>query len=74
MVAVWFNQPWLARQLGEGTPLLLHGKLRNRNQFWVTEHELIGAGERPASTRSGWSRCIRPAPGDHPRAGFRTLT
>jgi ATP-dependent DNA helicase RecG len=43
MVAVWFNQPWLARQLGEGTQLLLHGKLRNRNQFWVTEHEVIGA-------------------------------
>ena len=43
MVAVWFNQPWLARQLGEGTALLLHGKLRHRNQFWVTEHELIGA-------------------------------
>jgi ATP-dependent DNA helicase RecG len=44
MVAVWFNQPWLARQLSEGTALLLHGKLRNRNQFWVTEHEVIGAG------------------------------
>jgi ATP-dependent DNA helicase RecG len=44
MVAVWFNQPWLARQLGEGTQLLLHGKLRQRNQFWVTEHEVIGAG------------------------------
>ena len=25
MVAVWFNQPWLARQLSEGTALLLHG-------------------------------------------------
>jgi ATP-dependent DNA helicase RecG len=44
MVAVWFNQPWLARQLTEGTALLLHGKLRRRNQFWVTEHEVIGAG------------------------------
>ena len=43
MVAVWFNQPWLARQLGEGTQLLLHGKLRRGNQFWVTEHEVIGA-------------------------------
>jgi len=45
MVAVWFNQPWLARQLSEGTALLLHGKLRRRNQFWVTEHEVIGAGD-----------------------------
>jgi ATP-dependent DNA helicase RecG len=42
MVAVWFNQPWLARQLGEGTQLLLHGKLRRGNQFWVTEHEVVG--------------------------------
>ena len=42
MVAVWFNQPWLARRLGEGTALLLHGKLRRGNQFWVTEHEVIG--------------------------------
>ncbi len=45
MVAVWFNQPWVARQLSEGTALLLHGKLRRGNQFWVTEHELIGGGD-----------------------------
>ena len=44
MVAVWFNQPWLARQLGPGTQLLLHGKLHRRNQFRVTEHELVGGG------------------------------
>ena len=50
MVAVWFNQPWLARQLGEGTALLLHGKLRRRNQFWVTEHEVIGGGEAGVHT------------------------
>ena len=51
LVAVWFNQPWLARQLGEGAMVLLHGKLRQRNQFWVTEHELIGNGEAPVHTR-----------------------
>jgi ATP-dependent DNA helicase RecG len=50
MVAVWFNQPWLARQLGEGTPLLLHGKLRRRNQFWVSEHELLGGAEAGVHT------------------------
>ncbi len=50
MVAVWFNQPWLARQLGEGTALLLHGKLRQRNQFWVTEHELIDGGQAGVHT------------------------
>ena len=39
LVAVWFNQPWIARQLGEGAAVLLHGKLRRRGEFWVTEHE-----------------------------------
>ncbi|HMJ96830.1 MAG TPA: ATP-dependent DNA helicase RecG [Thermoleophilaceae bacterium] len=50
LVAVWFNRPWVARELKEGTMLLLHGKLRQRNQFWVTEHELIGNGEAPVHT------------------------
>jgi ATP-dependent DNA helicase RecG len=50
LLAVWFNQPWVARQLGEGALVLLHGKLRQRNQFWVTEHELIGNGEAPVHT------------------------
>jgi ATP-dependent DNA helicase RecG len=44
MVAVWFNQPWIARQLGEGARVVLHGKLRRRGEFWVTEHEPFGDG------------------------------
>src|SRR5688500_1308350 len=50
LVAVWFNQPWIARELSEGTMLLLHGKLRQRNQFWVTEHERLGNGSAPLHT------------------------
>ena len=50
LVAVWFNQPWIARQLGEGAQVLLHGKLRRRNEFWVTEHELLGDGGAPVHT------------------------
>ena len=51
LVAVWFNQPWIARQLGEGSQVLLHGKLRRRNEFWVTEHELFGGdGDAPVHT------------------------
>ncbi len=50
MLAVWWNQPWLARQLGEGTALLLHGKRRKRNEFWVAEHELVGQGAAPVHT------------------------
>jgi ATP-dependent DNA helicase RecG len=44
MVAVWFNQPWIARQLGDGSQVLLHGKLRRRGEFWVTEHEPFDGG------------------------------
>jgi ATP-dependent DNA helicase RecG len=50
MLAVWWNQPWLARQLGTGTQLLLHGKKRKRNEFWVAEHELVGQGAAPVHT------------------------
>jgi ATP-dependent DNA helicase RecG len=50
LVAVWFNQPWIARELTEGTHVLLHGKLRQRNQFWVKTHELLGNGNAPVHT------------------------
>jgi ATP-dependent DNA helicase RecG len=50
LVAVWFNRPWIARELGEGTHVLLHGKLRQRNQFWVKAHELLGNGNAPIHT------------------------
>jgi ATP-dependent DNA helicase RecG len=51
LVAVWFNQPWIARQLGEGSQVLLHGKLRRRGEFWVTEHEQFGGnGDAPVHT------------------------
>ena len=49
-VAVWFNQPWVATQMGEGSQVLLHGKMRNRNQFWVSAHELVGQGAAPVHT------------------------
>ena len=45
--AVWFNQPWLAERLREGTRLLLYGKL-DRSGFRVEAHEFAddrdGAG------------------------------
>ena len=40
MVAVWFNQPWLATKLTPGTRVLLHGEIRRRNQFTVAEYEV----------------------------------
>jgi ATP-dependent DNA helicase RecG len=50
MLAVWFNQPWVARRLGEGTGVLLYGKRQDRNQFWVEEFEpLNGAAPAPGT-------------------------
>jgi ATP-dependent DNA helicase RecG len=43
MVAVWFNRPWVADQVRPGTRLLLRGRMKKRNQFWVNEHEAVDA-------------------------------
>ena len=48
MVAVWFNQPWIARDLPPGAEVLLYGQARDRNQFWVKEYEVLGSGGVPA--------------------------
>ncbi len=50
LMAVWFNQPWIARQLGEGSQVLLHGRLRRRGEFWVSEHEPLGGADAPVHT------------------------
>src|SRR4051794_26321983 len=44
MVAIWWNQPWLADRLKPGSQLLLHGQRKERNQFAVKEFEEIGNG------------------------------
>lgn len=38
-LAVWFNQPWVARQLAPGATVLLRGALKRRNVFHVREWE-----------------------------------
>jgi ATP-dependent DNA helicase RecG len=50
MVAVWFNQPWVARRLGEGSNVLLYGTRRDRNVFWVEEFELLEGGAAAPGT------------------------
>jgi ATP-dependent DNA helicase RecG len=45
MVAIWWNRPWVATEFGEGSQLLLHGKMRKRNEFHVNDHEVMGAGD-----------------------------
>ena len=42
MLAVWWNQLSIVRQLPEGTQVLLHGKRKQRNEFAVSEYELVG--------------------------------
>jgi ATP-dependent DNA helicase RecG len=41
VAAVWFNQTWVARQLVEGTELLIHGQLSG-DTFRVERHERAG--------------------------------
>jgi ATP-dependent DNA helicase RecG len=43
MVAVWFNRPWVADQVSAGTRLLLRGRMKKRNQFWVSTYEAVDA-------------------------------
>ena len=46
--AVWFNQIWLADTLTPGSRLVLRGKRKDRNQFWVSSHEIapgVSAGD-----------------------------
>jgi ATP-dependent DNA helicase RecG len=50
MLAVWWNQLSIPRKLPAGTPVLLHGKRKRRNEFAVSDYELIGGGEAPVHT------------------------
>jgi ATP-dependent DNA helicase RecG len=50
LLAVWFNQPWIARRLAEGDQVLLHGRLRRRGELWVSEHEPLGGSGAPVHT------------------------
>ena len=58
-------QPALDRRAscGEGTQVLLHGKMRNRNQFWVTEHELRRPGRRAGAHGRPGAGASRPPTG-----------
>jgi ATP-dependent DNA helicase RecG len=49
-LAVWFNQPWVARQLGPGASVLLRGALKRRNEFHVREWEQVDNGDGPVHT------------------------
>jgi ATP-dependent DNA helicase RecG len=42
MTAVWFNQPWLEKQLQPGTSVRLRGRVQRRNEFLVKTFDLGG--------------------------------
>ncbi len=44
LVAVWFNQPWVADKLATGMRLLLHGRMKRGNKFWVDQFEPSDGG------------------------------
>jgi ATP-dependent DNA helicase RecG len=44
LVAVWFNRPWVAEQLVAGSRLLLHGRMKRGNKFWVDQFEVSDGG------------------------------
>src|SRR5918912_1067069 len=46
VTAVWFNQPWLERQLQPGTHARLRGRLQRRGEFLVKSFDV---GERAAT-------------------------
>src|SRR5918997_485369 len=47
-LAIWFGQPWVARQLEAGASVLLHGSLKRRNEFHVREWEHQTCGDDAA--------------------------
>nr|MBA2763983.1 ATP-dependent DNA helicase RecG [Thermoleophilaceae bacterium] len=71
VLAVWFNQPWIARQLAPDTRVRLHGTAKPRNQFWVTEHELVRGGE--AAVHTAGLVPVYPATERLPAARIRVL-
>jgi ATP-dependent DNA helicase RecG len=88
--ATWFNQPWVAQKLSEGTRLLLTGS-RDKRGFRVSEYEVLASeGEGGGVPPAGWvfrqesgealgdrgrgEKEDAAAPGGHPRLPSRRLT
>jgi len=63
--AVWFNQPWLAEQLEEGTRVLVHGKL-DKSGFKVDAHEVVRDADDATSPTGLHTTGIVPV---HPASG-----
>ncbi len=74
--ASWFNQPWLAPKLTEGTRMLLTGSLDKRG-FRVSEYEFVGDGPRVPSQGEGGTagspRAVLDPPPPAPPAGETSL-
>ncbi|MFL5821630.1 MAG: ATP-dependent DNA helicase RecG [Solirubrobacteraceae bacterium] len=40
--ALWWNQPWVADRLPEGSRVILHGRCKKRHELSVADYELAG--------------------------------
>ena len=67
--ATWFNQPWLAPKLTEGTGLLLTGSLDKRG-FRVSEYEFLSSagGAGGGGVEADGARSAPPPPATGPAA------
>jgi ATP-dependent DNA helicase RecG len=74
--ATWFNQPWLAQKLIEGTQLLLTGSMDKRG-FRVSEYEFMASGPRVLSQGEGGTagspRAVLDPPPPTPPPGEASL-
>ncbi len=50
-LAIWFNQPWVARQLAPGANVLLRGAVKQRNEFHVREWEPFEGADAAVHTQ-----------------------
>jgi ATP-dependent DNA helicase RecG len=79
--ATWFNQPWVAGKLAEGTRLLITGRVSKRGLV-VNEYEIVegpdggkgeGEGARGPSPGKGDADARSPSPGEGGAAGEGVL-
>src|SRR5215210_3622103 len=59
--ALWWNQPWVAERLPEGTMVILHGRCRRRHELYVSDYELADGASAAADHHSTGLVPVYPA-------------
>lgn len=71
--AVWFNQPWMEKQLTAGSAMVLEGRLEKKG-FVVSAHEATDAGPDDTPVTSGpvrWNSPVDEGPPGLKEGGLR---